>query len=150
MGEALYAAANQRYNGVILRAYAPVGGHEDLLPYLVRRLLENGANTSFVHALLDEKVPAARVVEDPIGKVEARPGPHPRIATPENIYGDRRNTLGIDLASNPERDALVAAVRAMDGEGPLRRRPSSPASCASSGADRTSAAPPTARAARPG
>ncbi|HEX8570154.1 MAG TPA: bifunctional proline dehydrogenase/L-glutamate gamma-semialdehyde dehydrogenase PutA [Caulobacteraceae bacterium] len=116
MGEALYEAANRRYNGVTLRAYAPVGGHEDLLPYLVRRLLENGANTSFVHALLDEKVPAARVVEDPIGKVEARPGPHPRIPTPENIYGDRRNTLGIDLASVPEREALVAAVRAIDGE----------------------------------
>src|SRR3712207_7862962 len=79
-------------------------------------LLENGANTSFVHALLDEKVPAARVVEDPITKVESRPGPHPCIPTPENIYGDRRNTPGIHPASVPERDSLVAAVRALDGE----------------------------------
>jgi RHH-type proline utilization regulon transcriptional repressor/proline dehydrogenase/delta 1-pyrroline-5-carboxylate dehydrogenase len=59
MGEALYRGAGEAYGRVTLRAYAPVGGHEDLLPYLVRRLLENGANTSFVHALLDERVPAA-------------------------------------------------------------------------------------------
>jgi RHH-type proline utilization regulon transcriptional repressor/proline dehydrogenase/delta 1-pyrroline-5-carboxylate dehydrogenase len=94
MGEALYEAANRRYNGVVLRAYAPVGGHEDLLPYLVRRLLENGANTSFVHALLDERVPAERVVQDPIGLVQARPGPHPRIPLPADIYGDREKFLG--------------------------------------------------------
>ncbi len=53
-----------------LRVYAPVGGHEDLLPYLVRRLLENGANTSFVHALLDEDVPPETVVGDPIAAVQ--------------------------------------------------------------------------------
>ena len=55
MGEALYAGARERYGAFPLRVYAPVGSHEDLLPYLVRRLLENGANTSFVHALLDER-----------------------------------------------------------------------------------------------
>jgi RHH-type proline utilization regulon transcriptional repressor/proline dehydrogenase/delta 1-pyrroline-5-carboxylate dehydrogenase len=123
MGEALYDAANARWNGVILRAYAPVGGHEDLLPYLVRRLLENGANTSFVHALLDPNVPAAAVVEDPIGRVEGRPGPHPRIPKPRDLYGDRPNSLGVDLSSAPERERLVAAVHALDGEklraGPL-------------------------------
>ena len=64
MGEALYRAADDLYDGVTVRAYAPVGGHEDLLPYLVRRLLENGANTSFVHALLDERVPPETVVVD--------------------------------------------------------------------------------------
>jgi RHH-type proline utilization regulon transcriptional repressor/proline dehydrogenase/delta 1-pyrroline-5-carboxylate dehydrogenase len=73
MGEALYEAAMRGSNSVVLRAYAPVGGHEDLLPYLVRRLLENGANTSFVHALLDENVPASEVVSDPITRVEGRP-----------------------------------------------------------------------------
>ena len=82
MGEALYQAADALYGGVTLRAYAPVGGHEDLLPYLVRRLLENGANTSFVHALLDERVPVELVVTDPIDAVEAQPGPHPKIPTP--------------------------------------------------------------------
>jgi len=116
MGEALYDAANQRWNGVTLRAYAPVGGHEDLLPYLVRRLLENGANTSFVHALLDENVPASAVVEDPIGRVEARPGPHPRIPKPRDLYGDRLNSLGVDLSSTPERERLLAALHVLDRE----------------------------------
>ena len=63
MGEALYAAAAERWGPLTLRAYAPVGGHEDLLPYLVRRLLENGANTSFVHALLDDLLQRHAVVE---------------------------------------------------------------------------------------
>jgi RHH-type proline utilization regulon transcriptional repressor/proline dehydrogenase/delta 1-pyrroline-5-carboxylate dehydrogenase len=87
MGEALYKAADDLYDGVILRAYAPVGGHEDLLPYLVRRLLENGANTSFVHALLDERVPVEKVVVDPITAVEAHPDRHAKIPTPINVYG---------------------------------------------------------------
>jgi RHH-type proline utilization regulon transcriptional repressor/proline dehydrogenase/delta 1-pyrroline-5-carboxylate dehydrogenase len=76
MGEALYAAAKA---GNKVRVYAPVGAHKDLLPYLVRRLLENGANTSFVHSFLDPDVPAEQVVADPITKVEAGPRRHPRI-----------------------------------------------------------------------
>jgi RHH-type proline utilization regulon transcriptional repressor/proline dehydrogenase/delta 1-pyrroline-5-carboxylate dehydrogenase len=100
MGEALYRAAGELHDGAVVRTYAPVGGHEDLLPYLVRRLLENGANTSFVHALLDERVPAAAVVSDPIAAVEkAGPGPHPKIPRPADIYGpDRRNSMGVDLS----------------------------------------------------
>jgi RHH-type proline utilization regulon transcriptional repressor/proline dehydrogenase/delta 1-pyrroline-5-carboxylate dehydrogenase len=115
MGEALYRAADDLYDGVTLRAYAPVGGHEDLLPYLVRRLLENGANTSFVHSLLDEKVPAEAVVVDPISAVEAvGPGPHPRIAKPSDIYGEERiNSSGVDLSIGAERDRLTAAVAAL-------------------------------------
>ncbi|MBL4595086.1 MAG: proline dehydrogenase family protein, partial [Robiginitomaculum sp.] len=65
MGEALYTAADQTFGSTRCRIYAPVGSHDDLLPYLVRRLLENGANTSFVHSFLDEKVPAAEVAGDP-------------------------------------------------------------------------------------
>ncbi|MCE3288800.1 MAG: integrase, partial [Caulobacter sp.] len=96
MGEALYKAADDLYDGILVRAYAPVGGHEDLLPYLVRRLLENGANTSFVHALLDERVPPETVVVDPIAAVEAvGPGPHRKIPLPAQIYGDRLNSAGI-------------------------------------------------------
>ncbi|ABQ67480.1 L-proline dehydrogenase / delta-1-pyrroline-5-carboxylate dehydrogenase [Rhizorhabdus wittichii RW1] len=99
MGEALYAAAGKRYGELRLRAYAPVGGHEELLPYLVRRLLENGANTSFVHALLDERVPAELVVADPIAAVEAHPRRHARIALPADIYGpSRRNPPGRDYS----------------------------------------------------
>lgn len=101
MGEALYAAAG---TSVSVRAYAPVGGHEELLPYLVRRLLENGANTSFVHALLDDRVPVDQVVGDPVAAVAGQPGRHPKIATPDNLYGQfRRNPLG--------RDYSIAAVR---------------------------------------
>jgi RHH-type proline utilization regulon transcriptional repressor/proline dehydrogenase/delta 1-pyrroline-5-carboxylate dehydrogenase len=112
MGEALYAGAVKRYGPLKLRVYAPVGGHEDLLPYLVRRLLENGANTSFVHALLDERVPISKVVGDPITTVEDAGGaPHPRIPLPVDLYGSaRRNSRGVDLSVETERLALTAAV----------------------------------------
>ncbi|WP_419320225.1 bifunctional proline dehydrogenase/L-glutamate gamma-semialdehyde dehydrogenase PutA [Caulobacter sp. ErkDOM-E] len=115
MGEALYKAADDLYDGIVLRAYAPVGGHEDLLPYLVRRLLENGANTSFVHALLDERVPVEKVVVDPIDAVEAHPDRHAKIPTPIEVYGDRRrNSAGVDLSIKADRERLSAAVTALD------------------------------------
>jgi RHH-type proline utilization regulon transcriptional repressor/proline dehydrogenase/delta 1-pyrroline-5-carboxylate dehydrogenase len=117
MGEALYRAAEEMFDGVTLRAYAPVGGHEDLLPYLVRRLLENGANTSFVHALLDDRVPAAEVVADPIGAVKLQPGPHPRIPKPIKLYGDDRlNSEGVDLTIEAERERLGRAIEKLDAE----------------------------------
>ncbi|MBR7618322.1 bifunctional proline dehydrogenase/L-glutamate gamma-semialdehyde dehydrogenase PutA [Phenylobacterium sp. 20VBR1] len=116
MGEALYAGAVDRYGPMKLRVYAPVGGHEDLLPYLVRRLLENGANTSFVHALLDEKTPVALVVGDPIAAVEAAGGaPHPRIPLPVDLYGSaRKNSTGVDLSIAADRERLTAAVADLD------------------------------------
>jgi RHH-type proline utilization regulon transcriptional repressor/proline dehydrogenase/delta 1-pyrroline-5-carboxylate dehydrogenase len=122
MGEALYAGAVERYGPLKLRVYAPVGGHEELLPYLVRRLLENGANTSFVHALLDEKTPVGDVVRDPISSVEAAGGaPHPRIPLPVDLYGTaRKNSGGVDLSVATERDRLAAATAAL---APLEARP---------------------------
>ena len=109
MGEALYAVAGPP-GEARLRAYAPVGGHEELLPYLVRRLLENGANTSFVHALLNDAVPAALVVSDPIAAVEAAPGAHPKIALPGAIYGPLRdNPIGRDYSVVAERHRAAAA-----------------------------------------
>ena len=109
MGEALYDAAGA---GNRVRVYAPVGAHEDLLPYLVRRLLENGANTSFVHSFLDPDVPAEQVVADPIAKVEAGPRRHPRIPTPPRLYGpERRNSTGMDLSQQGVRDDIAAAIR---------------------------------------
>jgi RHH-type proline utilization regulon transcriptional repressor/proline dehydrogenase/delta 1-pyrroline-5-carboxylate dehydrogenase len=115
MGEALYKAADDLYDGITLRAYAPVGGHEDLLPYLVRRLLENGANTSFVHALLDERVPVEKVVVDPITAVEAHPDRHAKIPVPAGIYGPRRaNSAGVDLSTKAARDRLAAHVAELD------------------------------------
>jgi len=118
MGEALYAAAHERYGDFPLRVYAPVGSHEDLLPYLVRRLLENGANTSFVHALLDEKTPVSKVVVDPITAVEAAgAGPHARIPLPRDLYGpSRRNSGGLDLSIAQVREGLTAAIAKLDDE----------------------------------
>ena len=103
MGEALYAAAAERWGKLCLRTYAPVGGHEELLPYLVRRLLENGANSSFVHRLLDNEVAPSEVVRDPLARLAAGPGPNPGIPLPREIYGAARtNSTG--------RDASVRAV----------------------------------------
>ncbi|HEX3367463.1 bifunctional proline dehydrogenase/L-glutamate gamma-semialdehyde dehydrogenase PutA, partial [Phenylobacterium sp.] len=115
MGEALYAGARDRYGDFPLRVYAPVGSHEDLLPYLVRRLLENGANTSFVHALLDERTPVEKVVSDPMSAVEASGGaPHPRIPLPADLYGPgRKNSQGMDLSVASTREALAGAITAL-------------------------------------
>lgn len=116
MGEALYAAAGEQFGPLTVRAYAPVGGHEELLPYLVRRLLENGANSSFVHLLLDETVAAEDVVRDPLSAVEAHPDRHPRIPRPRDIYGPgRANSPGRDISQQAVRDSAagnIVAVRA--------------------------------------
>jgi RHH-type proline utilization regulon transcriptional repressor/proline dehydrogenase/delta 1-pyrroline-5-carboxylate dehydrogenase len=107
MGEPLYEqVVPTETMGVAARIYAPVGSHEDLLAYLVRRLLENGANTSFVNRIVDEKAPLDEIVADPIAKVRKLPRkPHPGIPLPADIYGaERRNSQGIDLT---DLDALV-------------------------------------------
>ncbi len=113
MGEALYEqVVGEDRLGRPCRVYAPVGGHEDLLAYLVRRLLENGANTSFVNRLVDERAPIAEIVADPVARLAALPNkPHPRIPLPRNLYGsERQNARGIDL-SDPLR--LVELGEAM-------------------------------------
>jgi RHH-type proline utilization regulon transcriptional repressor/proline dehydrogenase/delta 1-pyrroline-5-carboxylate dehydrogenase len=121
MGEPLYEAANAGHR---VRIYAPVGAHEDLLPYLVRRLLENGANTSFVHSFLDPDVPADTVVADPIAKVEIGPRRHPRIPTPPRLYGTgRRNSAGHDLSQSDVRMRLENAVRNLREGEPLAAGP---------------------------
>ena len=118
MGEALHAAAGERWPDFPLRIYAPVGGHEDLLPYLVRRLLENGANTSFVHALLDDDVPPETVAGDPIAALRAQPGPHPKIPKPRDYLGpERRSAAGVDLSVTAERQRLTDAVAKLDATG---------------------------------
>jgi RHH-type proline utilization regulon transcriptional repressor/proline dehydrogenase/delta 1-pyrroline-5-carboxylate dehydrogenase len=112
MGESLYQAASDHFGPLRLRAYAPVGAHKDLLPYLVRRLLENGANTSFVNLLLDEAAPPETVAGDPITAVEdAGAGPHPRLPRPPELYGDRANSFGPDLSIRSVRETLERAVQ---------------------------------------
>ncbi|MBI1327756.1 MAG: L-glutamate gamma-semialdehyde dehydrogenase [Alphaproteobacteria bacterium] len=83
--------------------YAPVGAHEDLLPYLVRRLLENGANSSFVHKISDPRVPVADLTRDPVAETEARPDKrHANLPLPPDIYGaSRKNSRGYDLSDIP-------------------------------------------------
>ena len=112
MGEALYdQIVDTAPAQFACRVYAPVGGHEDLLAYLVRRLLENGANTSFVNRLVDERAPVEALIADPVAKLKAlATKPHPRIKRPPDLYSDRRNSRGIDL-SDPT--ALVALSRSL-------------------------------------
>ena len=109
MGEALYAAV-ARETDVPCRIYAPVGGHRDLLAYLVRRLLENGASTSFVAMAGDRDVPVADVLDMPTDLAGA--SRHPRIPLPRDILGARRNSNGVAWGDAAEVDALVAAMRA--------------------------------------
>jgi RHH-type proline utilization regulon transcriptional repressor/proline dehydrogenase/delta 1-pyrroline-5-carboxylate dehydrogenase len=117
MGEALYAAAREA-GDFPLRVYAPVGGHEDLLPYLVRRLLENGANTSFVHALLDKDAAPAVVARDPVAQVRARPGPHPKLPGPRDALGpERKSAAGLDLSIAADGDLIAAEVARLDERG---------------------------------
>ncbi|ESQ75654.1 bifunctional proline dehydrogenase/L-glutamate gamma-semialdehyde dehydrogenase PutA [Asticcacaulis sp. AC402] len=116
MGEQLYAEALDQFEPFPLRAYAPVGGHEDLLPYLVRRLLENGANSSFVNALLDERIRPADVISDPVVKVMAHPARHARLPLPRDMYGDRLNSHGPDISVAAIRQRLTAAVAALDND----------------------------------
>ena len=91
------------------RVYAPVGAHEDLLPYLVRRLLENGANTSFVNRIVDASLPAEEVVADPIAEVDALEHvAHPRIPLPVNLFApERLNSAGFNFADGQAVDILL-------------------------------------------
>src|SRR5262250_338472 len=99
MGEVLYEALLHDTPGAACRVYAPVGGHRDLLAYLVRRLLENGANSSFVYAAADPKVPLSAILERPQAAVgDPRHARHPKIPRPRDLYApDRNNSQGVEL-----------------------------------------------------
>ncbi len=111
MGDALYASivGNEQYD-LPCRIYAPVGVHKDLLPYLVRRLLENGANTSFVNRIVDEKAPIEDLIGSPCEKIaDLSFKPHPKIPLPVAIYGEERpNSLGIDFTNPLEYGQLLS------------------------------------------
>jgi RHH-type transcriptional regulator, proline utilization regulon repressor / proline dehydrogenase / delta 1-pyrroline-5-carboxylate dehydrogenase len=118
MGDDLYAEVVPKDRlDVPCRVYAPVGSHEDLLPYLVRRLLENGANSSFVNRITDENVAIDDLIRDPVETVAGFSSiPHPRIPLPREIYRargvDRDNSMGINLASDDQLRTLAEHVNA--------------------------------------
>jgi RHH-type proline utilization regulon transcriptional repressor/proline dehydrogenase/delta 1-pyrroline-5-carboxylate dehydrogenase len=113
MGEALYEIVRADVaNLAPIRVYAPVGTYEDLLPYLVRRLLENGANSSFVHQLLNAEIPVEEVVRDPISTL-VRGNPPARVREPPKLYADRPNSQGLDWGNPAELEALQTALRAV-------------------------------------
>ena len=102
MGSLLFDEVYEQSPDTFVRVYAPVGNHKDLLPYLVRRLLENGANSSFVNRFLDAKVPPAELLQDPVAQTLGQPlMRHPKIPVPRDIYVDQPlpwlNARGIDL-----------------------------------------------------
>ena len=126
MGDGLYERL-VRDNGYHCRIYAPVGGHRDLLAYLVRRLLENGANSSFVHQLADARLTEDEILADPVTKIAALGGArHGSIPLPVDLFraaDGHRNSMGIDLA---ERDVLATTTKAVRAPVNLSVTPISP------------------------
>ncbi|WP_346797766.1 bifunctional proline dehydrogenase/L-glutamate gamma-semialdehyde dehydrogenase PutA [Halomonas sp. Bachu 37] len=113
MGEALYEAALTRApKGTYCRIYAPVGAHKDLLPYLVRRLLENGANSSFVHQLVDPEVPVEWLCQHPVDSLrQYKTLSNPNIPLPRDIYGpERRNSRGVNLNVRSHYEPLMTQM----------------------------------------
>ena len=119
------AALPRLASGLRLGAiYAPVGAHRDLLAYLVRRLLENGANSSFVHQIVDEAVTPAEIARDPLAAVGSARAPA-GLAAPQALFGDgRRNSMGFDLADE-QTLARIEAARSVSvpDAGPLTVSP---------------------------
>jgi RHH-type transcriptional regulator, proline utilization regulon repressor / proline dehydrogenase / delta 1-pyrroline-5-carboxylate dehydrogenase len=114
MGEELYEELAGLEKGIgdpqtPVRIYAPVGSHKELLAYLVRRLLENGANSSFVNRIADEQVSLDELVRDPVAELAAlQPKRNPQIALPQDVFGlDRRNSAGCDLSDPLVREPLL-------------------------------------------
>jgi RHH-type proline utilization regulon transcriptional repressor/proline dehydrogenase/delta 1-pyrroline-5-carboxylate dehydrogenase len=113
MGEALYDTLREQY-ATPVRIYAPVGAHRELLPYLVRRLLENGANSSFVHRLVDPRVPVEALLEHPLERLRRHSGyANPRLPAPAQLFGAaRRNSAGLNLNVASDWLPLQAALAA--------------------------------------
>jgi RHH-type proline utilization regulon transcriptional repressor/proline dehydrogenase/delta 1-pyrroline-5-carboxylate dehydrogenase len=114
MGEDMYEQIiEEDSEGPFCRIYAPCGGHKELLPYLVRRLLENGANTSFVNRIVDSSVPVERIISDPIDKLQHYASTsNPRIPLPKDLFGPRRrNSLGLDTNDETQLQTLAKQMQ---------------------------------------
>ncbi len=128
MGEALHREITSSLS-IASRVYAPVGSHQDLLPYLVRRLLENGANTSFVNHIADRAVPVEAIIADPVARTRSRGAiPNPMLPLPRALFLPERRELARRLARRPAGDGgagrgiRVEAGNAVDGR-TVDRRP---------------------------
>src|SRR5262245_3643151 len=112
MGEVLYRLLLAAHPAAI-RVYAPVGGHRDLLAYLVRRLLENGANSSFVSVAADPSVPIADILRRPQHSIrDPRHARHPKIPLPRDLYAPaRRNSAGVEFGDRASLEAFLSEVR---------------------------------------
>ena len=120
MGEELYGELAKLEKAIgdtqtPVRIYAPVGSHKELLAYLVRRLLENGANSSFVNRIADEDVPIDELVRDPVGELSGLdPKRNPLIPLPREIFGpERHNSAGVDLSDPLVREPLMERLEAL-------------------------------------
>lgn len=113
MGDALYAnVVGTEYFNIPCRVYAPVGGHQSLLAYLVRRLLENGANTSFVNRIVDERAPVEEIIAEPCTKIKGLTNKqHPKIPLPESLFGESRpNSHGVDFTNPLEYQQILQYI----------------------------------------
>jgi RHH-type proline utilization regulon transcriptional repressor/proline dehydrogenase/delta 1-pyrroline-5-carboxylate dehydrogenase len=121
MGEALYDELEKLERGIgdtptPVRIYAPVGSHKELLAYLVRRLLENGANSSFVNRIADEQFSLDELVRDPVAELDALvPKRNPKIVLPRDVFGpNRRNSAGVDLSDPLVREPLLERLATLE------------------------------------
>jgi RHH-type proline utilization regulon transcriptional repressor/proline dehydrogenase/delta 1-pyrroline-5-carboxylate dehydrogenase len=114
MGEELYAQLASDRPEIACRTYAPVGSHRDLLAYLVRRLLENGANSSFVAIVADTSVPDARLLKRPAEIIgDATYARHPRLPLPRDLFEPQReNSRGVEFGDRVALDTLLTAIAA--------------------------------------
>jgi len=113
MGEALYDTLLSGNDRIACRIYAPVGGYRDLLAYLVRRLLENGANSSFVAVAGDKNIPVSALLERPTEKLGLGNGQsarHSQIPMPLGLYGDRKNSAGFEFGHRHNLERLMARI----------------------------------------
>ncbi|MCF7494355.1 bifunctional proline dehydrogenase/L-glutamate gamma-semialdehyde dehydrogenase PutA [Vibrio sp. L5-1] len=112
MGDSLYNHAMEAYQQSV-RIYAPVGSHKDLLPYLVRRLLENGANSSFVHRLVDARCPVAELTQHPVDMLLAFDTLHnTKIPLPPAVFPERKNSYGVNIDIESEAHQFEEQVKA--------------------------------------
>jgi RHH-type proline utilization regulon transcriptional repressor/proline dehydrogenase/delta 1-pyrroline-5-carboxylate dehydrogenase len=121
MGEELYEELAKLERGIgeaptPVRIYAPVGSHKELLAYLVRRLLENGANSSFVNRIADEQVSVDELVRDPVTEIEGlSPKRNPKIMLPRDVFGEERhNSAGLDLSDSLERQPVLERLKTLE------------------------------------